>query len=193
MRCQPRQKPISVGHILLVTFRGLCRGSFTPWGTLGCSRCCSCSFSWNHLSLNPKYFAPLSPWGTRVSTTTKCSKSRNIECKCALHSVSSRYKCYRSNTYRNRCKQLLQLGSLCTAQHCWMFPWQMALRPGWMGPWAAWSSTRSGGWWPYLQQGSWNLMFLGVPSNPSHYMTLWDTHLSHLPFRIVFKGVLSSD
>jgi len=25
-------------------------------------------------------------------------------------------------------------------------------RPGWMGPWAAWSSIRYGGWWPCLQQ-----------------------------------------
>ena len=43
-------------------------------------------------------------------------------------------------------------------------------RPGWMGPWAAWSSIRYGGWWPSLQQGGWSFMILGVPSNPSHSM-----------------------
>jgi len=45
--------------------------------------------------------------------------------------------------------------------------------PGWMGPWATWSSTRSGGWWPCLWQGGWNLVILGVPSNPSHSVIQW--------------------
>ena len=31
-------------------------------------------------------------------------------------------------------------------------PWRCS-RPGWMGPWAAWSSIKCGGWWPCLQQG----------------------------------------
>ena len=43
----------------------------------------------------------------------------------------------------------------------------------WMEAWAACSSTRSGGWWPCLWQRGWNLMILGVPSNPSHSMILW--------------------
>jgi len=35
-------------------------------------------------------------------------------------------------------------------ERLWMLhPWRCS-RPGWMGPWAAWSSTRSGGWWPCL-------------------------------------------
>jgi len=25
------------------------------------------------------------------------------------------------------------------------------VHPAWMEPWAAWSGTRPGGWWPYLQ------------------------------------------
>ena len=45
--------------------------------------------------------------------------------------------------------------------------------PHWMGPWATWSSTRSGGWWPCLWQGDWNLMILGIPSIPSHSVILW--------------------
>jgi len=27
--------------------------------------------------------------------------------------------------------------------------------PGWMGPWAAWSSIKCGGWWPVLRQRGW--------------------------------------
>ena len=50
-------------------------------------------------------------------------------------------------------------------------PWRCS-RPGWMGPWAAWSSTRSEGWWLCLQQGDWNLMILEVPSNPGHSVIL---------------------
>jgi len=30
----------------------------------------------------------------------------------------------------------------------------------------------SGGWWPCLWQGGWNLMILAVPSNPSQTMVL---------------------
>ena len=51
-------------------------------------------------------------------------------------------------------------------------PWKCS-RPGWMKPWATWSSPRSGGWWSCLWQRSWNLMILWVPSNPSHSMILW--------------------
>ena len=35
-------------------------------------------------------------------------------------------------------------------ERLWMFhPWWCS-RPGWMGPWAVWSTDRSGGWWPCL-------------------------------------------
>ena len=34
------------------------------------------------------------------------------------------------------------------------------------------SSTRSGGRWPYPWQGGWNLIILGVPSSPSHSLTI---------------------
>jgi len=47
-------------------------------------------------------------------------------------------------------------------------PWRCS-RPGWLGHWASWFSTRSRGWWPCL----WNLMILGVLSNPSHSVILW--------------------
>ena len=41
-------------------------------------------------------------------------------------------------------------------------------RPGWMGPWEAWSTIRYEGWWPCLQQRHWCFMIIEVPSNPSH-------------------------
>jgi len=46
-------------------------------------------------------------------------------------------------------------------------------------PWAAWSSIKCGGWWPYLWHGGWSFMILEVPSNPSQSMILWfyDIHL----------------
>ena len=35
-------------------------------------------------------------------------------------------------------------------ERLWMpHPWRHS-RPGWMGPWAAWSSIKCGGWWPCL-------------------------------------------
>ena len=42
-----------------------------------------------------------------------------------------------------------------------------------MGPWAAWSSIKCGGWWPCLWWGGWRLRILEVPSNPSHSVILW--------------------
>ena len=57
-------------------------------------------------------------------------------------------------------------------QRLWIFCPLRCSRPGWMGPWAVWSNTRSGGWWLCLWQGHWNLMILGVPSNPRHSMIL---------------------
>jgi len=58
-------------------------------------------------------------------------------------------------------------------ERLWIFgPWSCS-RPGWMGPWATGSTTRSGGWWSCLCQWGWNFMILGVPSNPSHFMILW--------------------
>ena len=35
---------------------------------------------------------------------------------------------------------------------CPVHPWRCS-RPGWMGPWAAWSGIKCGGWWPCLWQG----------------------------------------
>ena len=56
----------------------------------------------------------------------------------------------------------------------WMpHPWRCS-RPGWMGPWAAWSSIKCEGWWPWLQQRDRRLMILEVPSNPSHSVILWN-------------------
>ena len=55
---------------------------------------------------------------------------------------------------------------------CSIHPWRCS-RPGWMGPWAAWSGIKWGGWQPCLQQRSWSLMPLEVPSIPSHSMILW--------------------
>ena len=56
----------------------------------------------------------------------------------------------------------------------WMpHPWKCS-RPGWMAPWAAWSSIKQRGLWPCLRQGGWSFMILEVPSNPSHsVMILW--------------------
>jgi len=59
-------------------------------------------------------------------------------------------------------------------------PWRCS-RAGWMGPLAAWSSIKCGGWQPWLQQGGWNLVILGVPSNPSHSMILWNFAMQWFP------------
>ena len=54
-------------------------------------------------------------------------------------------------------------------ERLWMpCPWRCS-RPGWMGPWTAWSSIRHGGWWPCMQQRGWSLI-LEVPPNPSYFM-----------------------
>ena len=58
-------------------------------------------------------------------------------------------------------------------ERLWMpHPWRCS-RPGWMGPWAAWSSIRCESWQPCTQQRVWSLMILEVPSNPSHSKILW--------------------
>ena len=55
-------------------------------------------------------------------------------------------------------------------ERLWMpHPWRCS-RPDWMGPWAAWSSIKCGGWWLCTWQGGWRFMILEVPSNPGH---LW--------------------
>jgi len=60
-------------------------------------------------------------------------------------------------------------GTGCS-EKLWMpHPWRCS-RPGWMGPWATWSSS----WQPYLWHGGWNLLIFEVPSNPSHLVTLWN-------------------
>ena len=51
----------------------------------------------------------------------------------------------------------------------WMpHPWRCS-KPGWMGPWAAWSGIRYGGWQSCLQQGGWSC---DGPSNPNHSVIL---------------------
>jgi len=61
---------------------------------------------------------------------------------------------------------------------CPVHPWRCS-RLGWMGPWAAWSSIKSGGWWPCLWQGGWSwwslrslstqaiLTSMHLPENPN--------------------------
>jgi len=46
-------------------------------------------------------------------------------------------------------------------------PWKHS-RPGWMGPWAPWSSAWFSGWQPCPQKGGWNQMIFEVLSTPSH-------------------------
>ena len=53
----------------------------------------------------------------------------------------------------------------------YLCPWRCS-RPGWIGPWAAWSSIRYGGWRPCLWWGDWRFMILEVPFNPSHSMII---------------------
>jgi len=64
-------------------------------------------------------------------------------------------------------------------------------RPGWMGPWAAWSGIKCEGWRPCLGWGGWNFMILGIPSNPSHSMIMisqWSAGCS--PGRKMLTGCL---
>lgn len=50
------------------------------------------------------------------------------------------------------------------------------------------SSSRYGGWRPYLWQGSWSLMMLDVPSKPSHSMILYSQNRALLTaFRVVYS------
>ena len=62
-------------------------------------------------------------------------------------------------------------------------------RPGWMGPWATWSDTRSGGWWPCL----W--LELDDPWSPFQPKPFYDSMVPHfgilkqLPaFQIMGRG-----
>ena len=57
-------------------------------------------------------------------------------------------------------------------ERLWMpHSWRCS-RPGWMGPWAAWSSIKCGGWRPCLWQGGWSFVILEVPSNLGHSVIL---------------------
>jgi len=59
-------------------------------------------------------------------------------------------------------------GTGCSEKLWMSCPWRCS-RPGWMGPWAAWSSIRCGSWWPWLWWGGgWIFMILQVPSNLGH-------------------------
>jgi len=79
-------------------------------------------------------------------------------------------------------------------ERLWMpHPWRCS-RPGWMGPWAAWSSIR--GWWPCMQQGvgaSWSLgPFQPKPSYDS--MILWLTICFYwVYFNCLFKKCVASE
>ena len=67
---------------------------------------------------------------------------------------------------------LTQIWTGCPERFWMPCPWRCS-RPGWMGPWAAWSGIEWGGWWPCLWQGGWRFMILDVPSNPGHSVILW--------------------
>jgi len=73
-------------------------------------------------------------------------------------------------------------------ERLWMpCPWRWSM-PGWMGPWAAWSSIKWGGWWPCLWRGGWRSMILEVPSNPGHVILWKSTELSSNNSVSVQKG-----
>jgi len=63
-------------------------------------------------------------------------------------------------------------GTGCPERFWMLHSWRCSM-PGWMGPWAAWSSIRFRCWWPCMLQGVWSVMILKVPSNRSHSMILW--------------------
>ena len=66
---------------------------------------------------------------------------------------------------------------------CPVHPWRCS-RPGWMWPWAAWSSIKWGGRWLCMWQGGWSFVILEFPSNPGHSMILqsWNSELFELQF-----------
>ena len=64
-------------------------------------------------------------------------------------------------------------------ERLWMPRTWRCSRPGWMGPWAAWSSIKCRRWWPCVWEGGWSLMIIEVPSNPSHSMILQGTQNPH--------------
>ena len=43
---------------------------------------------------------------------------------------------------------------------------------GQVGPWAAWSSFKCGGWWLCLWQQCWRFVILEVPSNPGSFCVI---------------------
>lgn len=63
-------------------------------------------------------------------------------------------------------------GTGCPERRWILHPWRCS-KPGCLGHWGTWSSTRLGGCWPCLGQGSWHLMIFGIPSNSSYSMILW--------------------
>jgi len=68
-------------------------------------------------------------------------------------------------------KRVVRCWNSCP-ERLWMRHSRRCSRAGWMGPWAAWSGIRYGGWWPCLWRGGWSFMIFEVPSNPSHSMIL---------------------
>jgi len=59
-------------------------------------------------------------------------------------------------------------------------------RPGWMELWATWSS----GICPCSWQGDWNQMIFKVPSNPYHYMILWNKIAKESNYGVLIKPSL---
>jgi len=89
--------------------------------------------------------------------------------------------------------QILQAYPVYTGcpEKLWIFhPWKCS-RPGWMGPWEAWSSIKSEGWWPCMWQGGWTFMILEVPSNPSHSMIWMKANMTKFLFKLsLFTNIL---
>ena len=112
-----------------------------------------------------KYPSPLT---FRVSKQLFHKQAHTVSLQCVYH---------HSYPLQTAKEQNCQVEQVCLAQGAPAeeppsSPWRYS-RPGWMGPWAAWSSIKHGGWWPCLWHGGWNLMILEVPSNLSHSMILW--------------------
>jgi len=88
----------------------------------------------------------------------------------AGHRLQPSTMCF--NTFSRRKKFSISVTLFLSGYNCperlWMpHPWRCS-RPGWMGPWAAWSSIKC---WRLVARpvaGDWSFMILEVPSSPSH-------------------------
>ena len=80
------------------------------------------------------------------------------------------HRVHRAVTRTEECCACLRTGEGFFDKHCFCSSYYREVvdalfcsRPAWMGPWAAWSSTRYGGSRPCLQHRGWSLMILEVP------------------------------